>query len=239
MKPSEMQESATKLYQQAVDLFKKANKKTNRNGEFGELVTYILIESALKAPQFLAKMSLKTNSQMPVHGSDGIHVSFDSSSGNLILYWGESKCYSSVSSAIKNAIGSVAENLEHKKMGHELFLIEQYFDLSAFPEQYRDAILSFMDPFDENYNLRSDVSVVFIAFDYAAFSKLKGLEPTQVESAFVGELKETLKEYASELDKALNEHGIDDHSVEVFFLPVPSIGDMRKLFQDKIGWADA
>src|SRR2546421_9368739 len=69
LRPDKIQESAVRLHQQALDLFKRANKKTNRNGEFGELITYLLIESVLKAPQFLAKMSLKTNSQMPVHGS--------------------------------------------------------------------------------------------------------------------------------------------------------------------------
>jgi hypothetical protein len=122
MKPGEQLESATKLHQQALDLFKRANKKTNRNGEFGELITYILIELVLKAPQFLAKMSLKTSSQMPIHGSDGIHVSFDSKNGNLILYWGESKCYSSIKTALKNAVKSVAENLEHKRWVTSCFL---------------------------------------------------------------------------------------------------------------------
>jgi hypothetical protein len=124
-------------------------------------------------------------------------------------------------------------------MGHELFLIEQHFDLSAFPEKYRDAILSFIDPYDENYNLRSDVSVVFIAFDYQGFSKLKGLKPADIEPVFIDELKMSLKQYASELDAALKEHGVEDHSVEIFFLPVPSIDQMRKLFQDKIGWSHA
>jgi hypothetical protein len=94
--PDKIQESAVRLHQQALDLFKRANKKTNRNGEFGELITYLLIESVLKAPQFVAKMSLKTNSQMPVHGSDGIHLSYSDQTGKLSLYWGESKCYASV-----------------------------------------------------------------------------------------------------------------------------------------------
>ncbi len=89
--PGKIQERAVQLHQQALELFKRANKKTNRNGEFGELITYLLIESVLKAPQFVAKMSLKTNSQMPVHGSDGIHLGYDEQTGKLSLYWGESE----------------------------------------------------------------------------------------------------------------------------------------------------
>jgi hypothetical protein len=70
-------------------------------------------------------MSLKTSSQMPVHGSDGIHFKCDAA-GNLRLLWGESKCYESITSALAEAVKSVAENLQHQKMSHELFLIVSY-----------------------------------------------------------------------------------------------------------------
>src|SRR5687768_3177173 len=35
-----IQREATQLYQQAIDLFKKAMRASNRNGEFGELAAY-------------------------------------------------------------------------------------------------------------------------------------------------------------------------------------------------------
>src|SRR3546814_2556394 len=91
----------------------------------------LLIESVLRAPQLVAKMSLKTNSQMPVHGSDGIHFRLEKPGGELRLFWGESKCYQSVEQAILRAAESVAENLQHDKMSHELFLIEQHADLDG------------------------------------------------------------------------------------------------------------
>ena len=136
--PGKIQESATRLHHRALELFKRANKNTNRNGEFGELIAYLLIESVLKAPQFVAKMSLKTNSQMPAHGSDGIHLGYSDQTGKLSLYWEESKCYSSVYSAIDKAAESIAENLEHDKLAHEIFLVEQYFDLAGFPDEFRE-----------------------------------------------------------------------------------------------------
>lgn len=236
LQPDKIQESAVRLHQQALDLFKRANKKTNRNGEFGELITYLLIESVLKAPQFVAKMSLKTNSQMPIHGSDGIHLSYSDQTGKLSLYWGESKCYASVHGAIDKAAESVAENLEQGKLAHELFLVDQYFDLAGFPGEFREAILSFLDPLDENYNKRADVSVIFIAFDFAAFAALNELNPDEVELKFSDELRAALAEYVVLLDKAFEKHGVKKHSVEVFFLPVPSVDEMRTLFQNKIGW---
>jgi HamA len=235
---SRIQESAVRLHQQALELFKRANRKTNRNGEFGELITYLLIETVLKAPQFVAKMSLKTNSEMPIHGSDGIHLGYDDQTGKLSLYWGESKCYASVQSAINKAAESIAENLQHDKLSRELFLVEQYFDLAGFPNGFREAILSFLNPYDENYNKRADVSVIFIAFDFVAFAALNELSPDEVEIKFSVELRAALADYVVRIDKALENHGVRKHSVEVFFLPVPSVDEMRSLFQDKIGWTE-
>jgi hypothetical protein len=230
-------EKVLALRNKAVEMFKKAQKSTNRNGEFGELITYLLIEYVLKAPQLVAKMSLKTNRQMPVHGSDGIHFSFDEATGGLTLLWGESKCYASVTKAISEAVKSVAENLEHEKMKHELFLIEQHGDLSAFPEAGQKAILSFLDPYDENYNKRIDRSVILIAFDFQRFADMNALKPSEVEAAFETALRAELVECANRLDGHLKTHGIEHHALDVFFLPVPSIGDLRAGFQDKIGWA--
>lgn len=230
-------EKVVALQNKAVDLFKKAQKSTNRNGEFGEVITYLLIEYVLKAPQLVAKMSLKTNPQMPIHGSDGIHFRFDEATGGLTLLWGESKCYASVTGAISEAVKSVAENLEHQKMRQELFLIEQHGDLSAFSEAGQKAILSFLDPYDENYNKRIDRSVILIAFDFQRFADMNALKPSDVEAAFEAALRVELAACASRLDGHLTTHGIQHHALDVFFLPVPSVHEFRAGFQDKIGWA--
>jgi hypothetical protein len=64
------------LRQEAFDLFKRAHQATNRNGEAGELILYLLTEWLLGAPQIIAKMALKTNTEMPVHGADGVHIRY-------------------------------------------------------------------------------------------------------------------------------------------------------------------
>lgn len=234
--PNKIQESAIALHQQALDLFIRANRNTNRNGEFGELITFLLIESVLNAPQLVAKMSLKTSPQMPVHGSDGIHVSYDAGIHELKLYWGESKCYSSVNGAIDSAAESVAKNLQEDKMAHEIFLVRQGLELSGFPQEFKEPLLSFLDPYDDKYNSRSDVSVVFIAFDFDAFAKLEGVDPKDTESKFAEQLNAALPTYVERLDSALAGNSVQNHSVEAFFLPVPSVDSLRTMFQDRIGW---
>lgn len=230
-------EGVVALRDQAVDLFKRAHKNTNRNGEFGEVITYLLIESVLKAPQMVAKMSLKTNRQMPVHGSDGIHFRFDAATGSLTLLWGESKCYSSVTAAMAEAVKSVAENLQDDKMAHEVFLIGEHADLSVFPDSAKEAILSFLNPYDENYNKRVDGSVILIAFDFAKFAELNDLQVAEIEPAFEKALCAELDTCAARLDVHLKKHAIKGHALDVFFLPVPSVDDLRTRFQDKIGWS--
>ncbi len=233
---SKMAEAVVRLHTRAVDLFKKANRDTNRNGEFGEVITYLLIESVLRAPQLVAKMSLKTNSQMPVHGSDGIHFKLDQPGGELRLFWGESKCYASVGRAINEAAKSVAENLADDKMSHELFLIERHADLDQFPSALRDAILDFLDPYSESSNLRIDTSVMLIAFDFEAFGAVEQLPADEVEGRFEAELVDALPNLVAKVDAALEAQSVHRHDLHVFFLPVPSIAAMRDRFQQRIGW---
>src|SRR3546814_10487872 len=70
----EFHAAVSQLNQRALALFKRVRKASNRSGEAGELLLYLLTEWILGAPQIIAKMGLKTNPQMPVHGSDGVHV---------------------------------------------------------------------------------------------------------------------------------------------------------------------
>ncbi|MCJ2050258.1 DUF1837 domain-containing protein [Methylobacterium sp. J-070] len=235
--PPKQIERAIELRNRAYDLFKRAHRKTSRNGEFGEVITYLLIEHVLNAPQLVSKMSLKTSPQMPVHGSDGIHFSYDAATGGLTLLWGESKCYGSVSAALGEAVSSVAENLQDGKMGQELFLVKEHGDLSVLSDAAREAVLSFLDPWNENYNRRVDASVILIAFDFNRFAALQGIKAAEVEATFQEALRAELEACATRLDGHLRRVGIERHSLDVFFLPVPSVDDLRTRFQDRIGWA--
>lgn len=49
---------------------------SSMSGELGEVALYFLLESFLKAPQIVSKMSLKTTQGENYKGSDGMHVGF-------------------------------------------------------------------------------------------------------------------------------------------------------------------
>lgn len=224
------------LSETAKALFKRANEATNRNGEAGELLLYLLTEWILDAPQLVAKMSLKTNREMPVHGSDGIHVRYSAEQSRLLLYWGESKLYADVSDAMTAAVSSIAEAIEPAKMQHEIELVQRNIDFSGLDGPAKLAILKYLDPFDDAYNERHDVTTCLLGFNFDAFEALSLSTPDEAEAGFIKLAEAKLKELAPKLATTLKAANLANRPIEIFFFPVPSVQELRDLFQAKIGW---
>ncbi|GLH79170.1 hypothetical protein SSBR45G_40790 [Bradyrhizobium sp. SSBR45G] len=224
------------LESRARALFIKANQTTNRNGEAGELLLYLLTEWMLGAPQLIAKMALKTNPNMPVHGSDGVHVRYREADKKLLLYWGESKLYADVGEAITSAAKSIGEALKPEKLQHEINLVQQNIDFSGLKPEEKEALLRYLNPFEEDYNERHDVATCLVGFDFDGFSKVAKANSDKAEVQFRSLAEAELAKVAPALEKALTEAGLETQPVEIFFFPVPSVGGFRDLFQKKIGW---
>jgi hypothetical protein len=226
-----------RLQQKAVRLFKLAQKATNRNGEAGELLLYLLTEWVLEAPQILAKMALKTNSQMAVHGPDGVHVRFDPATQQLHFLCGESKIYSDLDKGVAAAITSIEEALDEEKLKFELELVERNIALTALGDEAKAALIRYLDPFEEESNQRVTVTTCLIAFDFDAYAKVQGLKSAEVEVKFAEAAHLKLSELASRLARGLKKAGLEHHTIEFFFFPLPSVAEFRDLFQGKIGWS--
>lgn len=223
-----------RLQREAIALFIRAQKATNRNGEAGELLLYLLTEWILKAPQILAKMGLKTNRDMPVHGTDGIHIGYAPDKKRPCFYWGEAKLFDDVNTAISRAATSIKTALKPDSMEHEISLVARHIDAAGLSLEEKSLVLSFLDPYDdENYNRRIDVTTCLIGFNFDAFGKLDG---NSDENKFRLFALSKLQELAPLLSKALTSAGIRSRPIEVFFFPVTSVQDLRDLFQTKIGW---
>jgi hypothetical protein len=233
--PDEFTTMFEMLRQEAFDLFKRAHVATNRNGEAGELMLYLLTEWLLEAPQIVAKMALKTNTEMPVHGADGVHVRYCSVTGRLYIYWGEAKLYGNLDQAITEAVKSIAESLDEKKIKHEITLVKRHLDLSGLKPNAKKAMLDFLDPYGSGYANRHDVISCLVAFDFDAFAAALACE-ADAEEEFSQLALSKLEEVAPKIAKALKVKGIGHQEVEMFIIPVPSVAKLRDLFQDKIGW---
>lgn len=228
--------SFEKLREAAMRIFMMVQKRTHRNGEAGELLLYVLTEWILAAPQIIAKMSLKTNRDMPVHGADGVHARFCGETQRLLLYWGESKLHSKVSDAITDALESIVEALTPEKMQHEIDLVQRNIEFAGLAPAARDAFLRYLDPYDESYNARHDVTTCLVGFDFNGFDAIARADSMIAEEKFSALAQERLAALAPQVARKLKGCGLAGHPVELFFFPVPSVEGFRDMFQDKIGW---
>jgi hypothetical protein len=138
--------AAAKTHIEHVRLHREAKKLLRRyakSGEPGELLLYFLVEAVLKAPQALAKMSLKTNRKEEVKGSDGVHLRWDATRKRLILYFGEAKLYKSISSAMTAALKSIENFHCEGAEEHEVFLASTHFQL--LDDKLKSEVCAFLD----------------------------------------------------------------------------------------------
>lgn len=232
----ERHQAISRLEQEARSLFIRARKSSHRTGEAGELLLYLLTEWLLDAPQIIAKMSLKTSAQMPVHGSDGIHVRFDEKTNRLILFSGEAKLHSDITKAIASAVSSIETGLSREKMQHEIELVQRHIDFSALDEMARTALLRYLDPFDQAYNNRLEVVTCLLGFDFTGYAELAADGLEDPDTNFRTSATAKLRDVGLAFAKALTNAGLANQRIELFLFPVPSVSVLRDLFQNQIGW---
>jgi hypothetical protein len=227
-----------RLGDEARSLFIKAKNQLTSGGEAGELILYALLEWALGAPRFVSKMYLKTNSNMPVHGTDGIHLGYDPTTELLSVYFGESKIYEKFSDAASAAFSSMSDLIKNSgQISREIELLINLSDLDAISPEHRDRILDYINPYS-NSELSLKKKVVhtcFIGFEYYAYNRILNKNPTDVPKLFEYQFQKRIagacrvieRHYSAILPVTTNLH--------VFLLPFPSIEDFRSKFYTKIG----
>lgn len=232
----ERHQAISRLDQEARSLFIRARKSSQRTGEAGELLLYLLTEWILGAPQIIAKMSLKTSAQMPVHGSDGIHARFDAETGRLILYSGEAKLHNNIGKAINSAVASIKIGSGREKMRHEIELVQRHIDFAGLEATARAALLRYLDPFDEAYKDRIEVVTCLVGFDFSAYADLEKDDEDDLDAKFKSLAITELRHVGPAFAKALKDAGLNRQRVELFLFPVPSVSSLRDHFQNQIGW---
>lgn len=225
----------TKLTNKARALFIRAQKGSNRSGEAGEIVLYILNEWVLKAPQIVSKMYLKTNNNMPVHGTDGIHARYDSASRKLYLFWGESKCHKTLASALSSALASIKEFIDNAQERREIEIVSTHIDVGDMDDETKNAILSYLDPYSEQSNERVIVFSCLLIFDHV-FAGAPDTDNDGLEAEFVGEVNAVTEKFIANIKDAVAGLGMGRKRFEFFLLPVPSVQEFRDKFQSRIGW---
>lgn len=207
------------LEREAVDLFVKAE----MSGEAGELLLYFLLEAVLGLPQLLCKMPLKTNPQMHVHGSDGIHGTL-LPSGQLALYWGESKLHADIGQAIGSCFRDLVPYLRDDGTGRtqrDLELLRDHLDLRD--QNLVEALARY---FCEDTIESTQIvyrGAVLIGFDLEAYPSPHEADGVTVQA----EVATAVASWFSRISSAISKHAVEKFEIEVFCVPFPSVANMR------------
>lgn len=217
-----------------IQLKRKAKKlftQLKKTGEGGELLLYLLIQSVLKLPQAISKMSLKTSGQLHYQGADAIHLGYDNISQKLMLYWGEAKLYQSIDSGIRECFESLAPYLTgpsgvNDPRGRDLQLLMTNLDLAN--KNLEDAVINYLDPNHPSFNSLEYRGVCLIGFDVDTYCS----EPfSKVQAIVQDEINQSLTNWMGKLNGGIKKHNhLDKFSLDIFVLPFPSVQAFRDSF---------
>lgn len=229
--------SQHKLEQEAKHLFQKYSK----TGEPGELLMSLLIESNLRAPMVLNKMILKTSTQQPVHGYDGVHMKANEN-GEFTVIWGESKAYDNLADAITNSLNGINKFFDvktfHQENEHEIQLLRTHLDLGLAANDLATLIKSLLDyDHPQNKELLRFEGVCSISFDYGCYDIEPEYTKIQERSKKIEiAIKEKSKEWEDQIKLKVNAVGyLNKVVLHIFLLPVSSVQQFRDYFRENIG----
>jgi hypothetical protein len=221
------------LTTEARDLFMKTQKETGRSGELGEVLLYMLIEWVLNAPIVACKMYLKTSRQMPVHGTDGVHLGYEGD--NLIMYWGESKLHSTLASALSDIAASISKHVNSaEKYRNEVRIIRANLNLDGIDEAARNAIKDYFNPYRPESNKLLDNYACLAGFNSELYEEVEKCEHDICDAEFRKNYEERIESVGDLILKNVKSAGLEKFRFTYFLLPFPSVDDARLKFQGKL-----
>jgi len=215
----------TRLALQARDLFV----DLDGTGEGGELLLFLLMERLLKLPQLIAKMTLKTSSNMHVHGSDGVHGRFGAD-GVLDLYWGESKLHKSASSAFSECFKSIGPFLGADGDARKRDLLLLRDQMNVVEEDLAVHLLEYFDPSNPKALEVRWNGVCLVGFDYSAYPDIK--KASEEQGALIDK---GLHSWMSMVTNGLTKHILSGVNIDVFCIPFPDVDEFRKKLRHTLG----
>ncbi|MGH6647549.1 HamA C-terminal domain-containing protein [Aquabacterium sp.] len=216
-------------------------KYPQRASEIGELLAYCIAIEQLGAAQLAAKMSLKTNNNMPVHGLDGIHAVVED--GWLTVYFLESKLNQTANGGAADFAESVADFASNKKQYKlEYSIVRDLGNFDTLNAKSREVALRHFDIMaspDEVPKRERYVGVVLYSDD-KLFKSLppvsKGQKPGFHERELAAAYAKQLDHHQQSALKHLTKQGADPNKCLVYFIVTPDIDELRKLFYDVMGY---
>lgn len=212
------------------------NQKNNniRYAEIGELIAYCIAITYLKAAQLVSKMALKTNSEMPVFGLDGIHASIGEN-GELTVFYLESKMTRKYEDGIEQYSKSVAgfEN-SSKNKSNEYRIIKDLSNLDALEGDEREKAKNYFDPYStESSEVRERFVGILTHSDacYQIKIPIDDEKPIDIHfENFKNNYMKSVEEKANKLAKSFMKNEVTASKCRTFMFAVPDIDLLKEYF---------
>lgn len=205
----------------------------DKSGEGGEMLLFLLLENLLGIPQVLCKMSLKTNPQMHVHGTDGIHARA-LPDGGLALYWCESKLYQSVDQGIDACFTSIAPFLLDDGGGEssrDILLVRDNIDTGDAELDERLIRYFVSDTLEATMlEVRGASLIGFDLDDYPTPFEENGVDVASDVEALISDWNSRIGANVSKLK-------LQAFEMEVFCIPFPAVAEFREAMRHELGIA--
>jgi hypothetical protein len=199
----------------------------DQTGEAGELLLYLLIESMLGAPQVVAKMELKTNTNLEVNGSDGIHMAWNEQDQLVDIFFGESKIYQDLGSAMSAALKSIDGFHSADLCRHEFLMVTKQFKYAN--EKIRAAVSQLLTDGVPTSGVRINHACL-IGFNWKDYEKIfekpSSGRLAELQNCYLSDAQRILSICEKKLESFANKHV----RLSVFFLPFKNVQEFRDAF---------
>lgn len=222
-------------YPKASSFF--GNTNPVKDGKYGELILYLLVEAIFQTPMVCHKLSLLTNSNDQVKGGDGIF--FGERGGKLSILIGESKIYQDLNGALNSSLQSVDRfNQDHlaSSFDHELFIARSNIS-NNFSLPQAKALLQAFRPGTAEYQACNKVFPVLLIYDDA---KIDSIEEDATDREHAEKLvSEWITEHSDDVltsikSKLTTETELRKLFLEFFLIPMSDVGKFKKLLFKQI-----
>ena len=203
-----------------------------RSGEGGEVLLFLLSEQILKLPQAICKMSFKTSGDMPIHGSDGIHIGLTEDGTKLALYYGEAKVHADLNEAIRDCVTSITPFLLKESDENDLFLLNTYCDFgnSDIEKSLKEKLKIYFDKEHRKYKLCTDIrGICLVAFNDKDSYSFNDIQDTSRK------VTEASEKWINKFIVKVKENKLEQIVINVFFIPMSSVDAFRSSFARIVG----
>lgn len=203
--------------------------KKYKDGELGEYLLYCFLESHLKAPKILSKVELKTNSNVHIHGSDGVHL-LKLSDVKYEIVFGESKMCNEIDDAIKTAFKSINEfrTREKDNIDDEIDLICNNLN-KEFDEETEEILRDIIKPkriMDSRFKKSNSFSI-FLGFDICKHIESKDKDEEEYKNEINQAIISSIHSNKDLIKEQITTYKLEGYNFYIYALPFENLNVNR------------